>query len=102
MSHFLLRNAYTSGLATLTPMAWIDTFCRQFALRQQQRLQGDSLIRLQPAVPAHSLVAIGNQVVATRTQDVRFCLTSTARQVGVAAGFVSVLFWWRLSLFALR
>ena len=31
-------------------MAWVDIFRRRFALRQQQWLQSDSLIRLQPAV----------------------------------------------------
>ena len=87
-------------LATLTSMAWVDIFRWRFALRQQRRPQGDSLIRLPPAVPTDSLAFLANQVAATHFQDVPFCLTSRASQVGVAAWFVSVLFGWRLSLFA--
>ena len=105
VAHFEFRVLEQLGceLATLTPMASVDIFRRRFSLRQQhQRPQSNSLTRLQPAVPAEFLAFVANQVASTHFQDVPFCLTSTARQVGAAAWFVSVLLWWRLSLFALR
>ena len=86
-------------LATLTPMGWVGIFRRRFSLRQQSRPQSNSLTRLQQAVSAEALAVVAYQVAAAQSQVFPFCLTSTASQIGAAAGFVSVLFWWRLSLF---
>ena len=68
-------------------MAWVDIFRRRFLLKQQ-RLQSDSFIRLQPAVPTGSLAVIANQVAPAHFQNFPFCMISTASQVGAAAWFV--------------
>ena len=58
------------GLATLTPMAWVDVFHRRFSLRQQQqRPQSNSFIRLQTAVPTEFFAIIAFQVAAAHFQD---------------------------------